>query len=195
MEELKQGKIIIVTDKPDRENEADLMFPAQFVTKEKINFMKKHCSGIICVPLTKKRAEELELPQMVHYNEDKFHTPFTVSTDAKNVVDNGVSDVDRTMTINAIVEGTAEQLARPGHIFPLIAKEDGLQERQGHTEATVELLTLAGLQPIGVICELMNQNGTMMRGRELLDFALEHGITIVSIEKIIEHKTQLRVEC
>ncbi len=195
IEELKQGKLIIITDKAERENEADLMFSAQFVTKEKINFMKKHCSGIICVPLTKEKAQELALPQMVDYNNDKFETPFTVSTDSTSVIDGGVSDVDRCMTIKTILHGNADELSKPGHIFPLTARDAGLDERQGHTEATVEMLKVAGLEPVGVICELLNQDGTMMRSQKLLDFALDHGITIVSIEKIIEYKKQLRVEC
>ncbi len=181
---MKEGNFVIITDHPERENEADLMLPAEYVTKEKIGFMRKHCSGIICVPLTQERAKELQLPRMVERNTDRFNTPFTISVDAKALEGGGVSDDDRCRTIKVLAGGTSSELSRPGHVFPLIAHPDGLAGRQGHTEATIDLLQRASLFPAGVICELMNDDGMMMRGEKLHQFAQVFGIPLIAISQL-----------
>jgi 3,4-dihydroxy-2-butanone 4-phosphate synthase len=195
VEDLKQGKFVIVTDKSTREDEADLILAAEYVTTEKIAFMINHCSGIICVPITKQKAEELLLPPMLPVNTSKFDTPFTIPVDAISIADGGVSAFDRTLTITTILNGRAEELNRPGHVYPLIAHKNGVLEREGHTEATMDILHFAELQPVGVLCELMNPDGTMMRSQRLLDFALDYEITIVSMQEVIDYKKQMRVEC
>ncbi len=182
---LQKGDFIIITDHFERENEADLMLAAEYVTSEKITFMINHCSGIICAPMTKKRQQELELPRMVEKNSDKYNTPFTISVDAKNIIDGGVSALDRVLTIRALLSGNKNDLVKPGHLFPLEAREGGLKEREGHTEASVELLRTSGLKLIAVISELMNKDGTMMRGKELLDFSEKNNIPIISVQEIL----------
>ena len=181
---LQRGKFIIITDDKDRENEADLTLAAEFVTEENINFMINTCSGIICVPMTLDRASKLNLTPMVEHNTDKFHTPFLISVDSKDIQDGGVSARDRTLTIKKLVNGHEQDFGKPGHVFPLFAKKEGLLERQGHTEASVDLLKIANLKPTAVICELMNKDGTMMRGQELQDFSKNHDIPVVSVSEI-----------
>lgn len=192
--DLQQGKMIILTDHPNRENEGDLIFPAEYVTPEKINFMLKHCSGIICLSLTEQHLQKLNIPLMVPADKNtNFHqTPFTLSIEAKAGITTGVSAFDRTKTIQAVMhdQATSNDIASPGHIFPLQAKEGGVLVRAGHTEGSVDIMRLAGLKPAAVICELMNTDGSMMRGEKLRQFADAQQLTILSIQEIIEYRRQ-----
>ncbi|MFC2158160.1 bifunctional 3,4-dihydroxy-2-butanone-4-phosphate synthase/GTP cyclohydrolase II [Acidobacteriota bacterium] len=190
IEEVKAGKIIIIVDDEDRENEGDLMVAAEKITAEKINFMAKYGRGLICFPMTQQRLKDLDLPLMVSVNTEHFQTAFTVSIDGKEGVTTGISAQDRARTIlTAISEDTVpSDLARPGHIFPLEAKEGGVLERTGQTEAAVDMARLAGLNPSGVICEIMNEDGTMSRMPELKEFSKTHGISILTIADLIKYR-------
>lgn len=186
--DLKAGKAIIVVDSPDREDEGDIVIAAQFATTEILAFTIRHTSGYLCAPMTDARANELELPLMVENNQDSRGTAYTVSVDAAEGISTGISAADRALTLRTLANpstGPAD-LVRPGHVLPLRSAPGGIRERAGHTEATIDLLTLAGLEPVGVIGELMNDDGSMMRGSRLTDFAKEHGLTIVSIDEIAE---------
>lgn len=186
--DLKAGKAIIVVDSPDREDEGDIVIAAQFATTELLAFTIRHTSGYLCAPMTDARANELELPLMVENNQDSRGTAYTVSVDAAEGISTGISAADRALTLRTLANpstGPAD-LVRPGHVLPLRSAPGGIRERAGHTEATIDLLTLSGLEPVGVIGELMNDDGTMMRGSRLTDFAKEHKITIVSIDEIAE---------
>jgi len=187
--DLQAGKPIIVTDSAERENEGDLVMAAQFATTEWIAFTIRHSSGFLCAPMTNARANELELPLMVEINQDPRGTAYTVSVDAADGMSTGISAADRALTLRVLANASTgpADLVRPGHIIPLRSAPGGVRERAGHTEATVDLLTLAGLEPIGVIGEITNDDGSMTRGRELTAFAAEHGLTIVSIEELTEH--------
>jgi len=189
IEDIKAGKMIIVVDDEDRENEGDLIIAAEKATPEAVNFMAKHCRGLICVPITKKRAEELQLSPMVLDNTDNMGTAFTVSVDAKTTT-TGISAYERAETIKALIDPNTkpEDLRRPGHIFPLIAKEGGVLRRAGHTEAAVDLARLAGLYPAGVICEIMKEDGTMARVPELKAFAKKFGFKIITIADLIKYR-------
>ena len=174
IEDIRQGKIIIVVDDEDRENEGDFLAAADKVTPEMINFMATHGKGLICVPLTESRCKDLELNSMVTNNTDNMETAFTVSVDLKgNGVTTGISASDRSKTIEALVnpETKPYELGRPGHIFPLIARQGGVLRRTGHTEAAIDFARLAGFSPAGVICEIMNDDGTMARLPELVEVA------------------------
>lgn len=190
IEDYRAGKMVILVDDEDRENEGDLTMAAQFVTPDSINFMARHGCGLICLALTEGRADELNLPLMVRENTSAFHTGFTVSIDAKEGTTTGISASDRARTILAAIdEGTSpSDLARPGHIFPLRAKNGGVLVRTGQTEGSVDLARLAGLKPAAVICEIMNEDGTMARMPDLEKFAKVHGLSIVSIEGIIRYR-------
>jgi len=190
LEEIKQGKMIILCDDEDRENEGDLTMAAEKVTPEAINFMAKYGRGLICLPLTSERCEELQLQPMVTENTSAFNTAFTVSIEAKRNVTTGISAADRATTIlTAINPNTKPQdLARPGHVFPLRATKGGVLVRSGQTEGAVDLAKLAGLYPAGVICEIMNDDGTMARVPELMEFARKHNLKIISIKDIIEYR-------
>ncbi|MEN9740613.1 MAG: 3,4-dihydroxy-2-butanone-4-phosphate synthase [Actinomycetota bacterium] len=186
--ELKAGRPIIVVDSPDRENEGDIVMAAQHATTEWIAFTIRHTSGFLCAPMTNGRANELELPLMVENNQDARGTAYTVSVDASEGTSTGISAADRALTLRVLAHpstGPAD-LVRPGHIIPLRARPGGVRERAGHTEATVDLLTLAGLEPIGVIGEITNDDGTMTRGPQLDDFAKEHGLAMVSVDELVE---------
>ncbi len=189
IEDIKAGKMIIVVDDEDRENEGDLIVAAEKATPEAVNFMAKHCRGLICVPITKRRAEELQLSPMVLNNTDNMGTAFTVSVDAKTTT-TGISAYERAETIKALIapDTKPEDLRRPGHIFPLIAKEGGVLRRAGHTEAAVDLARLAGLYPAGVICEIMKEDGTMARVAELKAFAEKFGFKIITIADLIKYR-------
>lgn len=191
-EYLKKGKPIILCDAKTRENEGDLIFPAQTITAENINFMLQHCSGIICLTLTPEKAKVLDLPLMIDpkKNTAQFETQFTVSIEAKTGVSTGVSAADRARTIQiaASPSAVASDLARPGHVFPLIANPLGVLGRQGHTEGSVDLMRLAGLEPSAVLCELMNKDGTMMKGANLEKFSKQYDIPIVFIDQLYEHQ-------
>jgi 3,4-dihydroxy 2-butanone 4-phosphate synthase/GTP cyclohydrolase II len=189
IEDIKQGKMIIVVDDEDRENEGDLVMAAEKVTPEAVSFMATHGRGLICVPITKKRAEELDLSLMVGRNTDNLGTAFTVSVD---YVGNstGISAYDRADTVKALIDPATKptDLRRPGHIFPLIARDGGVLRRAGHTEAAVDLARLAGLYPAGVICEIMKDDGTMARLPDLMSFAKEWGLKIITIEDLIRYR-------
>jgi len=187
---LQQGKMIIIVDDENRENEGDLMIAAEKVTPEAINFMAKEARGLICVSLTEKRSDELRLPLMVHDNTSHFQTPFTVSVDAKKNTTTGISAFDRAATIQSLIdpETRPDDLSRPGHIFPLRAKDGGVLVRTGQTEASVDLVKFAKLQPAGVICEIMKEDGTMARMPDLVRFAYNFSVPIITIEEIIKYR-------
>jgi 3,4-dihydroxy 2-butanone 4-phosphate synthase/GTP cyclohydrolase II len=190
VEDIRAGRVVIVVDDADRENEGDLIMAAEKVTPEAIAFIVRHSSGVICMPVVGDRLDELEIPLMVADNTDLRHTAFTVSVDARSGVTTGISAADRSTTIRTIVEsGTApEDLSRPGHIFPLRYREGGVLKRAGHTEASVDLARLAGLYPAGVLCETVNEDGSMARLPDLVAFGAEHGLKIISIADLIAYR-------
>jgi len=190
VQDIRDGKMVILVDDEDRENEGDLTMAAEKVTPEAINFMAKYGRGLICLSMTPDKVEELELPQMATRNTATFGTAFTVSIEAKKGVSTGISAADRATTILTAVhpECKPEDLARPGHIFPLRAQKGGVLRRAGQTEGSVDLSRLAGLTPAGVICEIMNDDGTMSRVPELAKFAREHGLKMVTVKALIEYR-------
>ncbi|WP_396589711.1 3,4-dihydroxy-2-butanone-4-phosphate synthase [Allomuricauda sp. R78024] len=193
IEDIRQGKVIIVVDDENRENEGDFLAAAEMVTPETINFMAKHGRGLICTPLTEGRCEELGLHKMVTHNSDPLETAFTVSVDLRgNGVTTGISAADRAKTVIALTEKSTKphELARPGHIFPLIAKEGGVLRRTGHTEAAIDFARLADLKPAGVIVEIMNEDGSMARLPELIKVAKKFDLKIVSIEDLIAYRME-----
>ncbi len=190
LSDLKKGRLVIVVDDQDRENEGDLIIGAAHATAENINFMAKHGRGIICVPMESKRLEELGIDLMVANSTDDLKTAWTVSIDAKRGISTGISAHDRAKTIQTLIDPKTKStdLARPGHIFPLRAREGGVLVRAGHTEACVDLMKLAGLYPAGAICEIMNDDGSMARTPELIQFAKQHRLKICAIQDLIEHR-------
>jgi 3,4-dihydroxy 2-butanone 4-phosphate synthase/GTP cyclohydrolase II len=193
IEDIRQGKIILVVDDEDRENEGDFLAAAEKVTPEMINFMATHGRGLICTPLTEKRCKELDLKPMVTNNTDHMETAFTVSVDLKgNGVTTGISAADRAKTVLSLIDPKTkpQDLARPGHIFPLIAKEGGVLRRTGHTEAAIDFARLAGFKPAGVIVEVMNEDGTMARLPQLVKIAKKFDIKVVSIEALVAYRMQ-----
>lgn len=193
IEDIRQGKVIIVVDDADRENEGDFLAAAEMVTPEMINFMATHGRGLICAPLTESRCRDLDLRPMVTNNTDHMETAFTVSVDLKgHGVTTGISAEDRSRTIQALINPSTRpfDLARPGHIFPLIAKQGGVLRRTGHTEAAIDFARLAGFQPAGVICEIMNENGTMARLPQLVEVAEKFDLKLVSIEDLVAYRMQ-----
>jgi 3,4-dihydroxy 2-butanone 4-phosphate synthase/GTP cyclohydrolase II len=188
--DLKKGKMVIIVDDEDRENEGDVMIAAEKATPEAINFMARYACGLICLSLTEERARHLKLPLMVRDNTSPYRTAFTVSIEARHGVSTGISAYDRATTVLTAIDETtqAEDLSRPGHIFPLIARRGGVLVRVGHTEASVDLSRLAGLKPAGVICEVMNEDGRMARLPDLEVFAEKHGLKIVTIADLIKYK-------
>lgn len=190
IEELQKGRMIILVDDEDRENEGDLCMAAEKVTPEAINFMAKYGRGLICLSLTPERVEELKLPMMTDENSSPYGTAFTISIEAKKGVTTGISAHDRAKTILTAIDPKTrpEDLARPGHVFPLKAKPGGVLQRVGHTEGSVDLARLAGLYPAGVICEIMNDDGTMARVPELMEFAKRHNLKIVTIKDLIKYR-------
>ena len=196
LEDLRRGKIILVTDDEDRENEGDFICAAQFATTENINFMATHGKGLICMPMSEEYVEKLKLPQMVENNTDNHETAFTVSIDHITTT-TGISAVERSITALACVKEDAkpEDFRRPGHMFPLKAKKNGVLERNGHTEATVDLCRLAGLKECGLCCEIMREDGTMMRTEELSKLAQQYQmkfITIKNFAKITEMQANIK---
>jgi 3,4-dihydroxy 2-butanone 4-phosphate synthase/GTP cyclohydrolase II len=188
--DLKKGKMVVVVDDAQRENEGDLIMAAQHVTPEAVNFMSKHGRGLICVPTTSERLKQLGIERMVRTNREVFKTDFQVSVDAARGISTGISAADRSKTIKIMAEPTtmADDLVQPGHVFPLRARPGGVLQRAGHTEAAVDLVTLAGCRPIAVICEIMSDDGTMARLPELLSFSRKHKLKLVSIEALIEYR-------
>ncbi len=188
--DIAAGKIVIVTDDADRENEGDLVMAAEKVTPEAINFMTKFGRGLICVPISNERAEQLGLQRMVVQNREMYRTDFTVSVDAAHGVTTGISAHDRAATIRTIAEpkSVPDDLIQPGHVFPLRAKAGGVLRRAGHTEASVDLAHMAGLQPAGVLCEILHDDGTMARLPELMEFRKKHHLRICTIQSLIAHR-------
>lgn len=188
--DLQKGKMVIVVDDADRENEGDLIMAAQFVTPEAVNFMAKHGRGLICAPTTSERLQQLGIESMVHQNRETFRTDFQISVDAARQITTGISAGDRAETIRIMAEPTAvpEDLVQPGHVFPLRARPGGVLQRAGHTEAAVDLVRLAGARPIGVICEIMSDDGSMARLQELVKFAKRHRLKICTIADLIQFR-------
>ena len=195
IDEIRRGRMVIVVDDADRENEGDLIMAAERVTPEAIAFIVRHTSGVICMPVIGERLDELEIPLMVAANTDSRRTAFTVSVDARIGVTTGISAADRARTIRAIIDPETEpgDLSRPGHVFPLRYREGGVLKRAGHTEAAVDLARLAGLFPAGVLCETVNEDGTMARLPDLERFARTHDLRIISIADLIEHRRRNEV--
>ncbi|MCG3778318.1 MAG: Riboflavin biosynthesis protein RibBA [Nitrospira sp.] len=192
IKDIKKGKCIILVDDEDRENEGDLVIAAEHVTPQAINFMAKHARGLICLALTPQRVEELQLPQQAAENTATFGTAFTVSIDARKDITTGISAADRATTIHVAIDPKSKpsDLAKPGHIFPLKAQQGGVLRRAGQTEGSVDLARLAGLNPAGVICEIMNEDGTMARVPALAKFAKVHKLKMVTIKALIEYRMQ-----
>ena len=192
MEDIRQGKMIIIVDDEDRENEGDLMISSEKVTPEAINFMAKYGRGLICLALTEERTSELGLSMMVENNESSFETPFTVSIDAREGITTGISASDRSITIQTAINSQAgkSDLVKPGHIFPLRARAGGVLVRMGQTEASVDIARMSGLYPSGVICEIMDDDGTMARLPSLIEFTREHGLKMITTKDLAEYRLQ-----
>ena len=190
IDDIRRGKMVVVVDDEDRENEGDLTMAAELTRPEDVAFIRKYASGVICVPMTTERLNELDLPQMVSRNEARLGTAFTVSVDAREGVTTGISAADRARTIEVLAKPTtkAHDLVKPGHIFPLQARDGGVLVRAGQTEAAVDLCRLAGLSPVGVICELTNPDGSMSRMPELKRFAKRHGLRLITVKDLIAHR-------
>jgi 3,4-dihydroxy 2-butanone 4-phosphate synthase/GTP cyclohydrolase II len=190
IDDVRQGRIVIIVDDEDRENEGDFIIAAEKVTPEAVNFMARHGRGLICVPARGERLHQLGIGSMVHENRDEFKTDFQTSVDAAHGITTGISASDRATTIRTMASPTTtpSDLVQPGHIFPLRAKAGGVLQRAGHTEAAVDLAELAGLLPMGVICEILSEDGTMARLPELLEFSRAHNLKICSIEKLIKYR-------
>src|SRR5207302_2417289 len=190
IEDIRQGKMVVVVDAADRENEGDLTIAAQFATPEAINFMATHGRGLVCLCLTEERCDELGLRPMTERNETPYGTAFTVSIEAREGISTGISAADRSRTIQVAVDPSqgADALVQPGHVFPLRARRGGVLERTGQTEAAVDLARLAGLQPAGVVCEVMKDDGTMARVDDLIPYCREHGLKLVTVADLIEYR-------
>jgi len=190
IEDLRKGRMVIVVDDADRENEGDLIMAAEHATPEAVNFMAKHGRGLICAPTTAERLQQLGIERMVSNNRETFKTDFQVSVDAARGITTGISAADRACTIHVMADPTAvlDDLVQPGHVFPLRAKPGGVLQRAGHTEAAVDLVKLAGCRSIGVICEIMSDDGSMARLPELVDLAKKHGLKICTIEALIKYR-------
>ncbi|NOX44733.1 MAG: bifunctional 3,4-dihydroxy-2-butanone-4-phosphate synthase/GTP cyclohydrolase II [Caldiserica bacterium] len=190
IEAIRRGRMVVVVDDEDRENEGDLVMAAQFATPEAVNFMLKEARGLICVPMPREWAERLDLPPMVNPPRDRHETAFTVSVDAREGITTGISAHDRARTIRLLADPGArpEDFVRPGHVFPLVAADGGVLRRAGHTEAAVDLCRLAGLRPVGVICEIMRDDGTMARLPDLRAFAEKHGLPLITVADLIAYR-------
>lgn len=190
IQDAKAGKPFILMDDEGRENEGDVIIPAEFATPEVINFMITHAKGLVCLALQKQRINELDLSLMSTNNQSRFETAFTTSIEAKNGITTGISAFDRSHTILTAINSTKEDLVTPGHIFPLMAKDGGVLVRAGHTEASVDISILAGLKPSAVICEIINEDGTMARMDDIVEFAKKHNLKIGLIKDLIEYRVQ-----
>jgi 3,4-dihydroxy 2-butanone 4-phosphate synthase/GTP cyclohydrolase II len=190
LEEARNGRMVVLVDHEDRENEGDVVIPAQMATPEKINFMARECRGLICLAMTEKRVDELGLPLMAQQNSSRHETAFTVSIEAREGISTGISAHDRAHTIAVAIDAARgrDDLATPGHVFPLRARDGGVLVRAGHTEAAVDIARLAGLNPSGVICEIMNEDGSMARLPELVAFAQRHGLKVGTISDLIAYR-------
>lgn len=186
---LQNGLGVVVTDDKNREDEADVIFYANTITKEQMALLIRECSGIVCLCLTSQKVKELNLPMMVQENNSKYQTPFTITIEAKENVTTGVSAQDRVTTIKAALKKDGKNhIVSPGHVFPLNARDDGVFERQGHTEASVDLMKLAKLEPVAVLCELTNEDGTMTKGEDIKKFAKKFNMPILSVNDIINYR-------
>src|ERR671917_2152898 len=187
IEEARRGRMFVLVDDEDRENEGDLVIPAQFATPDAINFMAKHARGLICLALTRGRVEKLGLPLMAQANGTRHQTAFTVSIEAREGVTTGISAADRAHTVAVAInsETGRDDIVTPGHVFPLVARDGGTLVRAGHTEAAVDFARLAGLHPSGVICEIMNDDGTTARRPQLEAFAQAHGLTFITVAQLV----------
>ncbi|MCG3655335.1 3,4-dihydroxy-2-butanone-4-phosphate synthase [Aliarcobacter butzleri] len=186
---LQNGTGIIITDDKNRENEADIIFHANTITEKQMALLIRKCSGIVCLCLTPQKVKELNLPMMVQSNHSKFQTPFTISIEAKEDISTGVSAKDRVTTIkSALKKDGINHIISPGHIFPLCAKDGGVLERNGHTEASVDMMKLSNLEPNAVLCEITNEDGSMAKGEEIINFAKKYSMPIISIEEIIKYR-------
>ncbi len=194
--DIAAGRAVVVVDDADRENEGDLVFAAELATPELLGFTIRYSSGVVCVPMAGADLDRLDLPPMYHVNQDRKGTAYTVSVDAREGVSTGISAADRAHTIRTLADPstTAAELTRPGHVFPLRAKEGGVLRRTGHTEAAVDLATMAGLRPAGVVCEIVNDDGTMARLPELSRFATTHGLTLISIADLVAHRRRTETQ-
>ncbi|SMC59676.1 3,4-dihydroxy 2-butanone 4-phosphate synthase [Desulfocicer vacuolatum DSM 3385] len=192
LEALNNGKGVLLVDDEDRENEGDLIFPAEAITESQMAILIRECSGIVCLCLTPEKVEQLGLPQMVNSNTSVYQTAFTISIEAASGVTTGVSAADRATTIRcaAASDATPTDIHSPGHVFPLRAAANGVFDRRGHTEGTVDLMRLAGLCPAGVLCELTNPDGTMARLPQIIDFADAHDFPVLSIEDIVDYRSR-----
>src|SRR5881397_3133172 len=190
IEDIRAGRMVVVVDDEDRENEGDLTIAAQFATAEAINFMATHARGLICLCLTEERADELGLRPMTDHNEAPLGTAFTVSVEARDGVTTGISAADRSRTIQVAINpaSSPHDLVQPGHVFPLRAKPGGVLERMGQTEAAVDLARLAGLNPSGVVCEVMNDDGTMARVPDLVPYCERHGLKMITVADLVEYR-------
>src|SRR6202451_2167036 len=190
IDDIRQGKMVVVCDDPDRENEGDLTMAAQFVTPEAVNFMRKEGGGLVCLALTPDRCDELGLDLMAAKNESAFETAFTVSIEARTGVSTGISAADRARTIQVAIDPSTSprELVQPGHVFPLKARAGGVLARVGQTEAAVDLSRLAGLNPSGVICEIMNDDGTMARVPDLVGYCERHGLKMITVADLIAYR-------
>jgi 3,4-dihydroxy 2-butanone 4-phosphate synthase len=187
---LRCGQGVIVTDDEQRENEGDIIFAAESLTEAQMAMLIRECSGIVCLCMNDEKIRELELPMMVKNNSSRFKTAYTISIEAAEGVTTGVSAADRVRTVKTAIADNArpEDLHRPGHVFPLKARSGGVLERQGHTEAVVDIMSMAGLKPCGVLCELTNPDGTMARMPEIVSFAVKHNMPVVTIEDLIKYR-------
>ena len=190
---VRNGRGVLVTDDEQRENEGDLIFSAEFLTEPQMAMMIRECSGIVCLCMTPAKIAELGLPMMVKNNTSRYQTAFTVSIEAATGVTTGVSAADRVVTVKAAIAENVKpgDLCSPGHIFPLKACSGGVLERRGHTEATVDLMQMAGLKPCGVLCELTNPDGTMARLPEIVAFAEKHGISVLTVEDLVAYRSEM----
>ena len=186
---LQNGTGIIITDNKNRENEADIIFHANTITEKQMALLIRECSGIVCLCLTPQKVKELNLPMMVQSNHSKFQTPFTISIEAKEDISTGVSAKDRVTTIkSALKKDGINHIISPGHIFPLCAKDGGVLERNGHTEASIDMMKISNLEPNAVLCEITNEDGSMAKGEEIINFAKKYSMPIISIEEIIKYR-------
>ena len=190
IEDLRNGRMVVLVDAEDRENEGDLVIPAQMATPDAVNFMARHGRGLICLAITEQRADALHLEAMARTNRTRMGTAFTVSIEAKEGITTGISAADRSQTIRTAIDPSKDHrdIVSPGHVFPLVARDGGVLVRTGHTEASVDLARMAGLTPAGVICEIMNDDGTMARMPDLVAFAQRHGLKIGTIEDLVAHR-------
>lgn len=191
---LQDGNGIIITDDKNREDEADIIFHANTITTSQMALLIRECSGIVCLCLTSQKVKELNLSMMVQSNNSKFQTPFTISIEAKEDITTGVSAKDRVTTIkSALKEDGINHIISPGHIFPLCAKDGGVLERNGHTEASIDIMKIANLEPNAVLCEITNEDGSMAKGEEIINLAKKYSMPIISIEDIIEYRLKKEI--